>query len=162
MWCKTDGEKENRGLDGNVRIEGNSGSDGKGEWREMVRAFVEEEWCACLRKVLEFEVSGKRKPGWPKKTWKMQVEKDSKSNGLEKKDAMNQARWRMGVKEISAGVNPATPVHRNKPGSKLVWWFWWLSLYSSSLLPTTMGASCALFFANDILSSLHLSLLILF
>ena len=115
-----------------------------------------------LRKALEFEVRGKRKPGWPKKTWKMQVEKDSKSNVLEKKDAMNQARWRMGVREIAAGVNPATPVHRNKPGSKLVWWFWWLSLYSSSLLSTTMGASCALFFANDILSSLHLSLLILF
>ena len=36
MWCKTDGEKENRGPDGDVRIEGNSGSDGKGEWSEMV------------------------------------------------------------------------------------------------------------------------------
>ena len=37
-----DGEKENRGPDGDVRIEGNSGSDGKGEWSEMVRACVEE------------------------------------------------------------------------------------------------------------------------
>ena len=46
-----------------------------------------------LRKVLEFEVRGKRKPGRPKKTWKTQVEKESKSVGLEKKDAMNQARW---------------------------------------------------------------------
>ena len=27
---------------GDVRIEGNSGSDGKGEWSEMVRACVEE------------------------------------------------------------------------------------------------------------------------
>ena len=44
----------------------------------------------------------------PKKTWKMQVEKESKSVGLEKKDAMNQARWRMGVREIAAGVNPGT------------------------------------------------------
>ena len=42
MWCKTDGEKENRGPDGDVKIEGNSGSDGKGEWSEMVRACVEE------------------------------------------------------------------------------------------------------------------------
>ena len=42
-----------------------------------------------LRKVLEFEVRGKRKPGLPKKMWKMQVEKESKSVGLEKKDAMN-------------------------------------------------------------------------
>ena len=73
-----------------------------------------------LRKALEFEVRGKRKPGRPKKTWKMQVEKESKSIGLEKKDAMNRARWRMGVREIAAGVNPATPVYGDKPGSKLV------------------------------------------
>ena len=73
-----------------------------------------------LRKALEFEVRGKRKPGRPKKTWKMQVEKESKSVCLEKKDAMNRVRWRVGVREIAAGVNPATPVSGNKPGSKLV------------------------------------------
>ena len=73
-----------------------------------------------LRKVLEFEVRGKRKPRRPKKTWKMQVEKESKSIGLEKKDAMNWARWRTGVREIATGVNPASPVHGDKPGSKLV------------------------------------------
>jgi len=32
-----------------------------------------------LRKLLEFEVRGKRKPGQPKKTWKTQVEKESGS-----------------------------------------------------------------------------------
>ena len=42
MWCKTDGDKENRGPDGDVRIERNSGLDGKGEWSEMVRARVEQ------------------------------------------------------------------------------------------------------------------------
>ena len=73
-----------------------------------------------LRKELEFEVRGKRKPGRPKKTWKMQVENESKSIGLEKKDAMNRARWRMGVREIAAGVNTTTPFYRDKPGSKLV------------------------------------------
>ena len=31
VWCKADGEKENRGSDGDVMIERNSGSDGKGE-----------------------------------------------------------------------------------------------------------------------------------
>ena len=60
-----------------------------------------------LRKVLEYEVRGKRKQGRPKKTWKMQVEKESKSVGLEKKDAMNRARWKVEVREIAAGVNPA-------------------------------------------------------
>ena len=72
-----------------------------------------------LRKVLEFEVRGKRKPGQPMKSWKMQVEKESKSVGLEKKDSMNRARWRVGVREIAVGVNPATPVYGYKPGSKL-------------------------------------------
>ena len=42
MWCKTDGEKEGRGPDGDVGIEGNSGSDGKGKWSEIVQACVEE------------------------------------------------------------------------------------------------------------------------
>ena len=60
-----------------------------------------------LRKALEFEVRGKRNQGRPTKTWKTEVEKESKSVGLEKKDAMNRARWRVG--EIATGVNPATP-----------------------------------------------------
>ena len=60
---------------------------------------------------------GKRKPGQLKKTWKMQGQKESKSIGLEKKDAMNRARWRMGIGEIAAGVNPATPVYGDKAGS---------------------------------------------
>ena len=34
----------------------------------------------------------------------MQVEKESKSVGLEKTDAMNQARWRVGVGEIAFQV----------------------------------------------------------
>ena len=51
-----------------------------------------------MRKALEFEVKDKRKRGQPKKTWKVQVEKESKSVGLEKKDAMNRVRWRVGVK----------------------------------------------------------------
>ena len=42
MWCKTDGEKVDRGPNGDVGIEGNSGSGGKGKWSEMVRACVEE------------------------------------------------------------------------------------------------------------------------
>ena len=57
-----------------------------------------------LRKVLEFEMKGKRKRGRLKKTGKMQVEKESKSVGLEEEDAMNRARWRVGVGEISVRV----------------------------------------------------------
>ena len=42
-------------------------------------------------------MKGKRKRGQPKETWKMQVEKESKTVGLEKEDALNRARWRVGV-----------------------------------------------------------------
>ena len=49
-------------------------------------------------------MKGKRKRERPKKTWKMQVEKDSKSVGFEKEDALNRARWRMGVGEIAVRV----------------------------------------------------------
>ena len=52
-----------------------------------------------LKKALEFKVKGKRKQGRPRKTWKRQVEKESKSVGLEKKDAMNLAKWRVRVRE---------------------------------------------------------------
>ena len=36
--------------------------------------------------------------------WKMQVEKESKSVDLEKVDALNRARWRLGVGEIVVRV----------------------------------------------------------
>ena len=55
-------------------------------------------------KALEFEVKGKRKRGQSKKKWKIQVEKKSKSVGLEKEDAMNQGRWRVGAREIAVRV----------------------------------------------------------
>ena len=56
-----------------------------------------------MRKGLEFEVRSKRKRGRPKKTWKVRVEKESESVGLEKKDAISRSRWRVGVREIAAG-----------------------------------------------------------
>ena len=59
---------------------------------------------ACFEKSAGFEVKDKRKRGRPKKMWKMQVEKERKSLGLEKEDAMNQARWIVGVGKIAARV----------------------------------------------------------
>ena len=49
-------------------------------------------------------MKGKRKRGRPKKTWKTQVERESKSVGLEREDALNRARWRVGVGEIAIRV----------------------------------------------------------
>ena len=61
VWCKTDGEKEDRGPYGDVGIEGNSGSDGKGKWSEMVWHELWRDDGHVLRKASEFEVKGKRK-----------------------------------------------------------------------------------------------------
>ena len=103
MWCKTDGEKEDRGPDGDVGIERNSGSDqmAKANGARWYVHVLRRDDGHILRKALEFEVKGKRKRGRSKKTWKTQVEKESKSVDLEKKDAMNRARWRVGVREIA-------------------------------------------------------------
>ena len=49
-------------------------------------------------------MKGKRKQGQTKKTWKTQVEKESKSVSLEKRDAMNRVKWRVGVGEIAVRV----------------------------------------------------------
>ena len=117
---------------GDVGIEGKSGSDGKGKWSEMVRACVEEGWWA--RKALEIEVKGKRKRGRPKKMWEMQVEKERKSVGLEKEDALNQARWRVGVWEIAvwgkSGHRCLFLVYQNW----MWWWWWWMWLILLNLL----------------------------
>ena len=52
-----------------------------------------------LRKVLEFEVKGKRKRGQPRKTWKTQMEKESKEcwfgeGGCLKSSEMESGCWR--------------------------------------------------------------------
>ena len=41
---------DHRGPNGDVGIKGNRGSDGKGEWSEMIQACFEEGWWACFEK----------------------------------------------------------------------------------------------------------------
>ena len=43
---------------------------------------------SVLRVVLDLEVSGKRKRGRPKKTWKKQMEEETEKIGLKKEDAL--------------------------------------------------------------------------
>ena len=58
-----------------------------------------------LRKALEFKVKGKMKRGRPRRHGRCKlVDKESKSVGLEKMNAMNRARWRVGVGEIAGTV----------------------------------------------------------
>ena len=48
---------------------------------------------SVLRVALNLEVSGKRKRGRPKKTWKKQVEEETEI-GLKKEEALRQDKWR--------------------------------------------------------------------
>ena len=52
---------------------------------------------SVLRVALDLVVSGKRKRGRPKKTWKKQVEEETENIGLKKEDALRQDKWRDGV-----------------------------------------------------------------
>ena len=57
-----------------------------------------------LRRALEFEVKGRRKRGRPKRTWRKQVEEESRRVGLKKDDAQNRDGWRGGVRGIATKV----------------------------------------------------------
>ena len=89
MWCKTDGEKEDRGPNKDVGIEETVVRMAKANGVRWYGHVLRRDDGYALRKALEFEVKEKRKRGQPRKTWKMQVEKESRSVGLEKEDVLN-------------------------------------------------------------------------
>ena len=56
---------------------------------------------SVLRVALNLEVSGKRKRGRPRKTWKKQVEEETEKIGLKKEDALRRDKWRDRVRAIA-------------------------------------------------------------
>ena len=59
---------------------------------------------SVLRVALNLKVSGKRKRGRPKKTWRKQVEEETEKIGLKKEDALRRDKWRDGVRAIAEGI----------------------------------------------------------
>ena len=59
---------------------------------------------SVLRVALNLEVSGKKKRGRLKQTWKKHVVEETEKIGLKKYDALNQAKWRDGVQAIAEGM----------------------------------------------------------
>ena len=59
---------------------------------------------SVLRFALNLEVSGKRKRGRPRKTWKKQVEEETEKVGLKKEDTLRRDKWRDGVRAIAEGM----------------------------------------------------------
>ena len=49
-------------------------------------------------------MSGKRKRGRPKTTWKKQVEEETEKIGLKKEDGLRRDKWRDGVRAIAEGM----------------------------------------------------------
>ena len=76
---------------------------------------------SVLRVALDLEVSGKRKRGRPKKTWKKQMEEQTEKIGLKMEDTLNRDKWRDGVQAIAEGmgVNPAISTKGTTPDKKL-------------------------------------------
>ena len=72
---------------------------------------------SVLRIALNLEVSGKRKRGQPKKTWKKQAEeKETEKIGLKKEDALNRDKWRDRVRAIAGKwVDSAISAERTTP-----------------------------------------------
>ena len=56
---------------------------------------------SVLRVALNLEVSGRRKRGRPKKTWRKQVKEEREKIGLKKEDDLRRDKWRDGVRAIA-------------------------------------------------------------
>ena len=59
---------------------------------------------SILRIALNLEVSGKKKRGQPKQTWKKQEEEETEKIGIKKEYAQNRAKKRDGVQAIAEGM----------------------------------------------------------
>ena len=64
---------------------------------------------SILKKALMLQVNGQRKRGWPKQTWKRQVEESLKRIGLRVEKATDSARWREGVRAIAEEMRCIRP-----------------------------------------------------
>ena len=69
-------------------------------WYGHVLRIVDD---SVLRVALDLEVSGKRKRGQPKKTWKKQMEEETDKIGFGE-DVLNRAKWRDRVRAIAEGM----------------------------------------------------------
>ena len=119
LWCKTIGEKEDRGPNGDVGIEGNSGSNSKDEWSEMVWACVEKGWWVCFEKSVGVWSEGQEEV-WMTKEDVEEGEQECwlGEGGCLESSERESGRWR---DCCYSGVNPTAPVYGDKSGSKLDW-----------------------------------------
>ena len=131
VWCKTDDKKEDRGPSEDVLIEGNSGSDSKGDLSDMVQACVEEGWWACFEKSIRV---------WSEGQGEVRITKENMedASGEGKQECWFWRRrmpwiewdgeWEL-ERLLLEWVNPATLIYGDKPRSKLDAFDWLIELY---------------------------------
>ena len=76
----------------------------KGEWSKMVRACFEEGWWARFEKIIGVWSEGQEEARNTKEDIEDAGGDGEQEFGLEKKDAINWARWKVGVGEIAVRV----------------------------------------------------------
>ena len=57
-----------------------------------------------LRRALNFEVAGRRRPGRPNMTWKKQAQEYIDQIGMKKEDAIDRTKWRDGIYKLSRNM----------------------------------------------------------
>ena len=65
------------------------------------RHVLRRDYGDVLRRVLDFEVAGRRGRGRPNMTWKRQVKEHTNQIGLKREDAIDRVKWRNGVYQLS-------------------------------------------------------------
>ena len=53
-----------------------------------------------VKKCVEYEAEGSRPRGRPKRTWRVDVEKDCQAHKFNKEDAVDHSRWMKLVKDV--------------------------------------------------------------
>ena len=117
MWCKTDGEKEDRGPNADVGVEGNSGSDmaeanGVRWYGHVFRRADGHD----LKKALEFDVT-MTKEDVENASGEGEQECCFGEGGCLESSEMESGSWR---DCCLSGVNLATPIHGINPDQNLM------------------------------------------
>ena len=98
-------------------------SDGKGKLSELIWACVEEGWRASFEKSIEVRSEGQEEVKTTKEDASGEGEQECwfGEKGCHKSSEMESGSWR---DCCQSGVNLATPIYGDKPGSKIFWIDW--------------------------------------
>ena len=80
-------------------------------WYGHLHRKGEDEW---VKKIMKFEVDGRRPPGRPQKTWEELVSADLRRLRLRPSDADNRDSWRKAIYEVTSHLGPPSKRTKNR------------------------------------------------